>query len=295
MASRSVAGPSPSRISSRMPSASARISASKSGEARKAVRSPAARAKRPVPTGSARPGTAIGAAARLADVGQRHRLARARRAPRRCARWPRSTGAGRGDAGMADEGAAAPPPALVGIVAAHHHRRAVLAGDRDDAAARIGAAHQVAERRHAQVDGRDGVIFGRAAGDALVLGAIDIFVGARGALVEPVVGDDAGPARAGAGEDGRMAGAGLGRGVRLVAGGEDRCPARQAPEAAGEILAIFGEQVGGELIDRNGDDQPRRGRAAAPAAGAAARASRPARSLSSHSAASSRRPSATKR
>ena len=53
---------------------------------------------------------------------------------------------------------AVPPPALVGIVAAHHHRRPVLAGDGDDPAARIGALHQVAERGHAQMIGRDGVI-----------------------------------------------------------------------------------------------------------------------------------------
>ena len=40
---------------------------------------------------------------------------------------------------------------------------------------------------------------------------------ARLRLVEPVVGDDPGPRRAVAGEDGRMAGAGLGRGVALIA------------------------------------------------------------------------------
>ena len=56
-----------------------------------------------------------------------------------------------------------------------------------------------------------------------------------------------------------MAGAGFGRGVRLIAGGEDDAQL-QPPQAAGEILAILGEQVGGELIDRNGDDQPRPGR-----------------------------------
>ena len=224
-----------------------------------AERSSAARAKRPVPTGLARPGTAM---ARLRDsqisgsgIGSRARDERLGDA-----RVDRGDGARLGDAGMADEGAAAPPPALVRVVAAHHHRRPVLAGDGDDAAPGIGAAHQVAERRHAQVDGRDRVIFGRAAGDALVLGAIDIFVGARGALVEPIVGDDAGPARAGAGEDGRMAGAGLGRGMRLIAGGEGHAVARQAPQAAGEILPIFGEQIGRELIDRDGDDQARRRR-----------------------------------
>ena len=83
----------------------------------------------------------------------------------------------RGDAGTADEGVAVPPPALVGRVAAHHDRGAVLAGDRDDAAARVGAVHEVAERRHAQMQVGDGVMVGRAAGDALVLRAIDIFVG----------------------------------------------------------------------------------------------------------------------
>ena len=53
-----------------------------------------------------------------------------------------------------------------------------------------------------------------------------------------------------------MAGAGLGRAVRLVAGGEDHA-VRKPPQAAGEMLAILGEQVRGELVDRNGDDQPR--------------------------------------
>ena len=49
-------------------------------------------------------------------------------------------------------------------------------------------------------------------------------------------------------------GAGLGRGVRLVAGRENDA-VRQPPEAAGEMLAVLGEEIGRELIDRDGDDQ----------------------------------------
>ena len=160
MASRSVAGPSPSRISLAQPVGEVEhrgVEFGRGAEAR--CGRPAARAKRPVPTGSARPGTAI---ARLRDFADRRAAASASRARASAAAIRALTArdrARRGDAGMADEGAAAPPPALVGIVAAHHHRRPVLAGDRDDAAARIGAAHQVAERRHAQMIGRDGVIF----------------------------------------------------------------------------------------------------------------------------------------
>ena len=109
MASRSVAGPSPSRISSRRPAARSRIAASKSGEARKrgAVAGGAGEAAGADRLGAARHGD--GAAARLADVGQRAsaRAARGERVGDR-ARWPRVTAAGRGDAGMADEGARRP-------------------------------------------------------------------------------------------------------------------------------------------------------------------------------------------
>ena len=52
-----------------------------------------------------------------------------------------------------------------------------------------------------------------------------------------------------------MAGAGLGRGVRLIAGGKHRPLARQLRQPAGEAAAILREQIGGELIDRDRDDQ----------------------------------------
>ena len=102
-----------------------------------------------------------------------------------------------------------------------------------------------------------GVMFGAAAGDARVLRAIDLLVGAGEALVEPFVGDDPGPRRPVAGKDGGMARAGLGHVVALVAGREHH-PLLQPPQPAGEMLAILGEQVGRELIDGDGDDQLRR-------------------------------------
>ena len=76
-----------------------------------------------------------------------------------------------------------------------------------------------------------------------------------------------------------MAGARFGRGVALIARGEDDA-GQQAFEAAGKMIAIFGEQIGGELIDRDRDDQFRWGRrggrgaiAASAGAGAGATAS----------------------
>ena len=52
-----------------------------------------------------------------------------------------------------------------------------------------------------------------------------------------------------------MAGAGLGRGMALVAVAEHRRPDASRAEPAGELRAIFVEQVGGELVDRDGDEE----------------------------------------
>ncbi len=54
-----------------------------------------------------------------------------------------------------------------------------------------------------------------------------------------------------------MAGAGFGRGMALIATRE--CSALAQPlEAAFIIGPIFAEEIGGKLIDRDGDDQPGR-------------------------------------
>ena len=45
-----------------------------------------------------------------------------------------------------------------------------------------------------------------------------------------------------------MAGAGLGRGMRLIAGGKHR-PILQSSKPTGEMAAVLGEEIGGELID----------------------------------------------
>jgi hypothetical protein len=45
--------------------------------------------------------------------------------------------------------------------------------------------------------------------------------------------------------------------MALIARREDD-PGQQACEAFGEVIAILLEQVGGELVDRDGDDQLRR-------------------------------------
>jgi hypothetical protein len=55
-----------------------------------------------------------------------------------------------------------------------------------------------------------------------------------------------------------MAGAGLGRGMRLIAGWK-HCAHQQPPDAAGEMLTILREQIGGKLIDGNRHDQAGRG------------------------------------
>ena len=59
-----------------------------------------------------------------------------------------------------------------------------------------------------------------------------------------------------AGEDGGVARAGLRRRVRLVAGGEDHALG-EAPHAAGIEAAIFGEEVGRILVDRDDDNELR--------------------------------------
>src|SRR3546814_14422839 len=55
-----------------------------------------------------------------------------------------------------------------------------------------------------------------------------------------------------------MTDAGDGRGIALIAGGKDRA-VEQARETAVEAVPIFGEQIGRELIDRDDDEQFRRG------------------------------------
>lgn len=72
--------------------------------------------------------------------------------------------------------------------------------------------------------------------------------------VEIIVGDNAIARRMAAGQDRRMAGAGFGRAMRLITRGKDS--ARREPrKAAGELAAIFGEQVGRQLVDRDHHDQ----------------------------------------
>ena len=170
---------------------------------------------------------------------------------------------GLGAAGIAREFLPVPPPKLIDLVATHHHRRAVLPRDRDDPRRRVRRLHPLAERRHEQMLVGDGVVGAGAAGDALILGAIDGLVGARGLQIGPAVGDDAGARGVHPGQDRRMARAGLGRGMALIARREHRA-FQQPLEPAGEAVAIFGEQIGGELIDRDRHDQlgrrARRGR-----------------------------------
>ncbi len=159
----------------------------------------------------------------------------------------------RGRGGVRDEAAIVPPPNLIGSLAAHHHRRAILAADRDRAAARAGALLPIAERRHTKMSGRDArPAAGR--GQALVLGAIDVLVGARRGEIDPVVGDDPVPGRVRAGEDRCMAGTGLGGAVRLIAVAVDDA-ADEPLETTGEMGTIKLEQIGRQLIDRDRDDQ----------------------------------------
>ena len=164
------------------------------------------------------------------------------------------------DAAIAGEPGGRQPPQLVGLPPAHHDRSAVLAGHRDDLRARIGGAHQIAQRRHTQILDRRRIAARarRRAGNSRILRTIDALVIARDAKIEPVVGDHAVAPRMRSGQDGRMAGAGFGRGMRLIARGKHhaRCQPR---EAASEMLAILAEQIGGKLIDRYRDDQLGRG------------------------------------
>ena len=94
----------------------------------------------------------------------------------------------------------------------------------------------------------------RGAGDAFIFGAIDALVVARDRQVEIIVGDDAGARRVAAGQDRRMAGAGFGGAMRLIARRKNHADC-EPREAAGEFAAIFGEQIGRQLVDRDHHDQ----------------------------------------
>ena len=153
-----------------------------------------------------------------------------------------------------DEGAALPPVSGVDLVPAHHHHRAVLRRYGNVAAGRVGALHPFAQRGHFQQAGGHHRIARGAGRIAEVFGAIDPLVRAGDAGIEPVVGDDPVARRVRAGQQGGVAGASLGRGVRLIAGWEHR-PFLQPLQPAGVMAAILGEQVGGELVDRDRQHQ----------------------------------------
>jgi hypothetical protein len=55
------------------------------------------------------------------------------------------------------------------------------------------------------------LVFRELAGIAIAIATADLFVGTIQGLIEPLVGDDARPCGAGAGEDGGVAGTSLGR------------------------------------------------------------------------------------
>ena len=147
-----------------------------------------------------------------------------------------------------------PPIGFVDCLPAHHHHRAILGGDGDIAAAGEGLLHPFAKGGHTQMVGRDHRQRGRAVGVALLLGAIDALVGTGDREIVPIVGDDAAARGVHAGEDGGMARAGLGSGVALIGRGEHRA-SHQPGQPAGIVLAILREEIGGELIHRDGDEQ----------------------------------------
>src|SRR5205085_9328856 len=117
--------------------------------------------------------------------------------------------------------------------------------------------HQLGEGRNEEMLRRD-LVGGRAgARNALVLDTINADVRPADLLIDPVVRDDPRARRMIAGEESRMARAGLGRGVALVAVAEHGAR-REAREAAGELRAIFVEEIRGELVDGDDDEKLRR-------------------------------------
>src|SRR3546814_8391749 len=90
----------------------------------------------------------------------------------------------------------------------------------------------------------------RASRNALILGAIETLVLAGGIEIEIMIGNDSRMRGVIAGQDRRMTGAGFGGAVRLITRRKDDSR-RQPRQAAAEMAAIFGEQVGGKLIDRS--------------------------------------------
>ncbi len=161
----------------------------------------------------------------------------------------------RGGAGIrrGDEAVAVIPPIdRIRMVTGHGDRRAILARYRDDARTGLRLLEPVTQRIDAHVLGAPRGDVGRAPHRY----AIDRRTRRD---VEPVVGDDAGGRRMTAGQDGRVTGTGLGRGMALVSGEDQAIGKALEPGSVSRPIAI--EQVPGELVDRDGDDQlGRRGR-----------------------------------
>ena len=224
------------------------------GDARNPAESPAARANRPPPTGL--PPPSIGTTCAL---------------PRRRRRVERGRGCGdrRGDRrvgpthGCRDSRAsqvrlefvAGPIPALVGDVATHHHRGAVLARHRDVEASGPLALHQVAERRHAQMERRDLVVESRSC-PARFRPPRNRQSCRRARRFESAHALEMIPVRAGwspvrivewPGQVSVVAWLSIAVAIRH---------ARRDPrQPAGELRAIFVEQVGRKLVDRDDDEQ----------------------------------------
>ncbi len=253
----SVEGPRPSCISSSSCAASASVAPSNSGLLRKLRISPALRANAPLPTGGPPPsiGTTRDFCWQIAGICS---------GGRSCA----TAFATAVRAAATDRGTATPLRSVTKVLPsqyqrwstarpAHHHGRTILAGDGDVAGAGLSAFQQVTKGRDAKMVGGNSVSGRRTARDPLVLDAIDALVAAALREVEPVVGDDPGPRRAGTRHDGRMAWAGLRRIVALVAVAIHG-PAAEPADPAEEDPPILVVKIGRQLVDRQRDDQFRR-------------------------------------
>ncbi len=165
------------------------------------------------------------------------------RVARRRHRGPGRPGMGGGGKALVID----PPVDRIGMMASHHDRGAVLARDGDDAGTRRLRLQPVAERVDFQILRAPRIRIRRAANR-------DAIERRTRAPIEPAVGNDAGRGRMHAGEDRRMARAGLGRGMALIAVGEGDTFGEPG-KPAGEAVAIAREEIGGELVDRYGDDE----------------------------------------
>jgi hypothetical protein len=144
------------------------------------------------------------------------------------------------------------PEHAVAAVTSHRDRGAVLAGYCHDTARRLLVLHPVAESRREQVCWTNVPLGIARHTERGRLNAIDLVAGLG---IEPLVGDDSGPARMLASEHCGVAGAGFGQAVGLIGVAVNDPFIDETFEPGFEAAAPLVKQRGAELVDGDENDE----------------------------------------